>query len=128
MQHLIRRFLNNNFKSSPKFGRIAVSSNSVREIFRERRFLYFTKKGPIEIVFNLKHYVSAFVLSIVFVIKLLQFIFFGISSFFNYVSFKNDEIVRNKFILKIKEKVKNKNINIFQASELIIDYFIKNKF
>ena len=40
----------------------------------------------------------------------------------------SNEIVRNKFILKIKEKVKNKNINIFQASELIIDYFIKNKF
>ena len=40
----------------------------------------------------------------------------------------SNEIVRNKFILKIKDKVKNKNINIFQASELIIDYFIKNKF
>ena len=94
MQHLIKRFLDQNFKSSQKFGRLAESSNSVKELFRERRFLYFTKKGPIEIVFNLKHYISAFVLSIVFVIKMLQLIFFGVSSFFSYVSYKNDEIVK----------------------------------
>ena len=46
------------------------------ELFRERRFLYFTKKnGPIEIVFNIKHYISAFVLSLVFIFKFIQFIF-----------------------------------------------------
>ena len=97
MHHLIKRFLDQNFKSSPKFGRIPVTSNNIREIFRERRFLYFTKKGPIEIVFNLKHYISAFVLSVVFVIKMLQLLFFGVSSFFSYVSYKNDEIVKKKF-------------------------------
>ena len=97
MQHLIKRFFDQNFKSSPKFGRLAVSSNSVKELFRERRFLYFTKKGPIEIVFNLKHYISAFVLSIVFVIKMLQLLFFGVSSFFSYMSYKNDEIVKKNF-------------------------------
>ena len=97
MQHLIKRFFDQNFKSSPKFGRLTVGSNNLKEIFRERRFLYFTKKGPIEIVFNLKHYVSAFVLSIVFVIKILQLMFFGVSSFFSYVSYKNDEIVKKKF-------------------------------
>ena len=72
MQHFIKRFLDQNFKSSPKFGRLAVSSNNFREIFRERRFLYFTKKGPIEIVFNLKHYISAFVLSVIAVLMLLN--------------------------------------------------------
>ena len=97
MQHLIKRFFEQNFKSSQKFGRLATSSNGVKELFRERRFLYFTKKGPIEIVFNLKHYISAFVLSIVFVIKMLQLIFFGVSSFFSYVSYKNDEIVKKNF-------------------------------
>ena len=97
MQHLIKRFLDQNFKSSPKFGRLAVSSNNFKEIFRERRFLYFTKKGPIEIVFNLKHYISAFVLSVVFVIKMVQLLFFGVSSFFSYMSYKNDEIINKKF-------------------------------
>ncbi len=97
MQHLIKRFFDQNFKSSPKFGRLSVSSNNIRELFRERRFLYFTKKGPIEIVFNLKHYISAFVLSVVFIIKMLQLLFFGVSSFFSYVSYKNDEIVKKKF-------------------------------
>ena len=74
-----------------------VSSNNIREVFRERRFLYFTKKGPIEIVFNLKHYISAFVISVVFIIKMLQLLFFGVSSFFSYVTYKNDEIVKKKF-------------------------------
>ena len=97
MQHLIKRFLDQNFKSSTKFGRLTVSSNNLKEIFRERRFLYFTKKGPIEIVFNVKHYISAFVLSIVFVIKMLQLLLFGVSSFFSYVSYKNDEIVKKNF-------------------------------
>ena len=130
MQHLIKRFLDQNFKSSPKFGRLAVSSNNLREIFRERRFLYFTKKGPIEIVFNLKHYISAFVLSVVFVIKMVQFLFFGVSSFFSYVSYKNDKIINKKFTdseiqtLKtiansaiIKEKVEDTNeiITEFQS-------------
>ena len=112
MQHLIKRFLDQNFKSSPKFGRLAVSSNNFREIFRERRFLYFTKKGPIEIVFNLKHYISAFVLSVVFVIKMVQFLFFGVSSFFSYVSYKNDKIINKKHLrneiktIKTREDIK----------------------
>ena len=38
------------------------------------------------------------------------------------------EIEENKFVIEIKEKVKNKNISIFKASELITDFLIKNKF
>tara|TARA_B100000287_G_C20649740_1_gene786431 strand:- start:954 stop:2285 length:1332 start_codon:yes stop_codon:yes gene_type:complete len=132
MQDLIRRFIDRNFKSSPKFGRIAVSSNNIREILRERRFLYFTKKGPIEIVFNIKHYISAFVLSLVFIFKMIQFIFFGISSFFNYISFKNEEIVRNKFTESEIETLKSiaksaiNNENIESNNDIIVEFPVDN--
>jgi len=128
MQHLIKRFFDQNFKSSPKFGRIAVSSNNIKEIFRERRFLYFTKKGPIEIVFNLKHYVSAFVLSVVFVIKVLQLMFFGVSSFFSYVSYKNDEIVKKNFTdseIQTLKSIANSAINkenVEVTNEIIVEF------
>jgi len=128
MQDLIKRFFDQNFKSSPKFGRLAVSSNNIKEIFRERRFLYFTKKGPIEIVFNLKHYVSAFVLSIVFVIKMLQLIFFGVSSFFSYVSYKNDEIVKKNFTdseIQTLKSIANSAINkenVEVTNEIIVEF------
>ena len=128
MQHLIKRFFDQNFKSSPKFGRLAVSSNNIKEIFRERRFLYFTKKGPIEIVFNLKHYVSAFVLSVVFVIKVLQLMFFGVSSFFSYVSYKNDEIVKKNFTdseIQTLKSIANSAINkenVEVTNEIIVEF------
>ena len=128
MHHLIKRFLDQNFKSSPKFGRLPVTSNNIREIFRERRFLYFTKKGPIEIVFNLKHYISAFVLSVVFVIKMLQLLFFGVSSFFSYVSYKNDEIVKKKFTeseIQTLKSIANSAINkenIDDTNEAIAEF------
>ena len=77
------------------------------EIFRERRFLYFTKNGPIEIVFNIKHYVSAFILSLVFLFKIIQFIFFGVSSFFNYLTFKNNQVINQKFTESEIETLKN---------------------
>ena len=55
MHHYIKRLFNENLKSSPKFGRNEEDTKNFSEIFRERRFLYFTKNGPIEIVFNIKH-------------------------------------------------------------------------
>jgi murein DD-endopeptidase MepM/ murein hydrolase activator NlpD len=128
MQHLIKRFLDQNFKSSQKFGRLAESSHTVKELFRERRFLYFTKKGPIEIVFNLKHYISAFVLSIVFVIKILQLMFFGVSSFFSYVSYKNDKIVKKNFTdseIQTLKSIANSAINkenIDSTNEVIVEF------
>ena len=70
-----KKIINSNFKSSPKFGRLSVDTKNFKEILRERRFLYFTKKGPIEIVLNIKHYLSALVLSIIFIFKVLQFLF-----------------------------------------------------
>ena len=49
---------------------------------KERRFLYFTKKGPIEVVFNFKHYISAFIIGLIFLFKALQLTFLGASTFF----------------------------------------------
>ena len=107
MHHYIKRLFNENLKSSPKFGRNEDDTKNFSEFFRERRFLYFTKNGPIEIVFNIKHYVSAFILSLVFLFKIIQFIFFGVSSFFNYVTFKNNQVINQKFTESEIETLKN---------------------
>ena len=107
MHQYIKRIFNENLKSSPKFGRNSDDSKNFFELFRERRFLYFTKNGPIEIVFNIKHYISAFVLSLVFIFKIIQFIFFGVSSFFNYMTFKNNQVINQKFTDSEIETLKN---------------------
>ena len=107
MHQYIKRIFNENLKSSPKFGRSSDDSKNLFELFRERRFLYFTKNGPIEIVFNIKHYISAFVLSLVFIFKIIQFIFFGVSSFFNYMTFKNNQVINQKFTDSEIETLKN---------------------
>ena len=107
MHQYIKRIFNENLKSSPKFGRSSDDSKNFGELFRERRFLYFTKNGPIEIVFNIKHYISAFVLSLVFIFKIIQFIFFGVSSFFNYMTFKNNQVINQKFTDSEIETLKN---------------------
>ena len=75
MHQYIKRNFNENLKSSPKFGRSSDDSKNFFELFRERRFLYFTKNGPIEIVFNIKHYISAFVLSLVLFLRLFNLFF-----------------------------------------------------
>ncbi len=107
MHQYIKRIFNENLKSSPKFGRNSDDSKNFFELFRERRFLYFTKNGPIEIVFNIKHYISAFILSLVFIFKIIQFIFFGVSSFFNYMTFKNNQVINQKFTDSEIETLKN---------------------
>ena len=107
MHQYIKRIFNENLKSSPKFGRSSNDSKNFFELFRERRFLYFTKNGPIEIVFNIKHYISAFILSLVFIFKIIQFIFFGVSSFFNYMTFKNNQVINQKFTDSEIETLKN---------------------
>ena len=145
MQDYLKRFFSENLKSSPKFGEsksepktlneilssknIIFFSKYLREFLRERRFLYFTKKGPIEIVFNIKHYLSAFILSLVFIFKFIQFIFFGFSSFFSYVSYKNVELNNKKFteseIQTLKDIAKAKDvINTEDSSIEIVDEVI----
>ena len=110
-----------NLKSSQRFGEtsvfsknLSVFSNNLRLLLKERRFLYFTKKGPIEVVFNIKHYISASILALVFVFKSLQLIFFGFSSFFSYLTYKNTEITNQSFtkteIQTLKDLAKEKAI------------------
>ena len=38
------------------------------------------------------------------------------------------DITKNKFVIEIQEKVRNKSLSIFKASQLLIDFLIKNKF
>ena len=53
----LRKNIIEKIKSSPRFGDLFVTKN-IQELLKERRFLFFTKNGPIEVVFNLKHYIS----------------------------------------------------------------------
>ncbi len=122
MDKLLKRFsLSNlrsaifsNLKSSTRFGETSIFSknlsafsNNLRLLLKERRFLYFTKRGPIEVVFNLKHYLSAFLIFILFLFKMLQFIFFGVSSFFSYLVYKNTEINSQSFTESEIQALKN---------------------
>ena len=36
--------------------------------------------------------------------------------------FLNKDVVRKKFVMQIQEKVKNKSLSIFKASQLIFDF------
>ena len=74
---------------------------------KKEDFLYFTKKGPIEVVFNIKHYISAFIIGVIFLFKTLQFIFFGASTFFTYLIYKNSEINNQTFTESEIETLKN---------------------
>ena len=71
-------------------------------------------------------------MSLVFLFKILQFIFFGVSSFFNYITFKNNQVINQKFTESEIETLKNiasevikseKPENIKEIDELIV----KNK-
>ena len=108
----------NKIKSSKRFGEVYVTKN-IEELLKERRFLFFTKKGPIEIVFNIKHYLSAFFLGIFITFKLLQFAFFGaINIFTNIMIYKNSIEKSGQFtstevqaLKNIAEKAINQDVN-----------------
>jgi len=127
MHHFFKKILNENLKSSPKFGRSDDSSNKLGEILRERRFLYFTKNGPIEIVFNLKHYISALILSIVFLFKIVQFLFFGVTTFFNYMTFKNNQVINQKFTDSEIETLKNIANDLINSEKIRIENSFHNE-
>ena len=110
----LRSSIFRNLKSSTRFGETSIFSknlnafsNNLSLLLKERRFLYFTKRGPIEVVFNLKHYLSAFLILILFIFKMLQFIFFGMSSFFSYLVYKNTEINSQSFTKSEIQALKN---------------------
>ena len=82
-------------KSSPRFGDLFVSKN-LKEILKERRFLFFTKNGPIEVVFNLKHYISGFLLTTFVVFKIFQFIFLSAINIFTNILIYNNSVSKTQ--------------------------------
>ena len=117
LSNFFKKALSRNIKSSTRFGESSVFSKNINAVYsnigillKERRFLYFTKKGPIEVVFNIKHYISAFIIGVIFLFKTLQFIFFGASTFFTYLIYKNSEINNQTFTESEIETLKNKKI------------------
>ena len=134
-----KKILSSNIKSSTRFGESSVFSKNFNAfytnigiLFKERRFLYFTKKGPIEVVFNIKHYISAFIISVIFLFKTLQFIFFGASTFFTYLIYQNSEINNQTFTESEIQTLKNiaKENKIFDSEKKQIankeEEFFKN--
>jgi len=121
-----KKILSSNIKSSTRFGESSVFSknfnafsSNIGTLLKERRFLYFTKRGPIEVVFNIKHYISAFIISVIFLFKTLQFIFFGASTFFTYLIYQNSEINNQTFTESEIETLKNiaKENKIFDSEQ-----------
>ena len=121
LSNFFKKALSRNIKSSTRFGESSVFSKNINAVYsnigillKERRFLYFTKRGPIEVVFNIKHYLSAFIIFPVFIFKIMQLIFFGVSSFFSYLVFQNTVITEQSFteseIKVLKDIAKGKNI------------------
>ena len=72
----------NKIKSSPRFGDLFVNKN-LQELLKERRFLFFTKNGPIEVVFNIKHYISGLFITLMVAFKILQFLVFGVFTMYS---------------------------------------------
>ena len=113
----------NRIKSSPRFGELIVTKN-IQELVKERRFLFFTKRGPIEVVFNIKHYVTGVLLSLFLVFKILQFAIFGaINIFTNVLIYKNSITNSQQFTKSEVEALKN----IAEKAIEIEDYESNNK-
>ena len=140
LNDFFKKILSRNIKSSTRFGESSVFSKNINAVYnnvgillKERRFLYFTKKGPIEVVFNIKHYISAFIIGVIFLFKTLQFIFFGASTFFTYLIYKNSEINNQTFTESEIETLKNiaKENKIFDSENTEIkskeEVFLKNE-
>ena len=115
----IKENLTKNLKSSSRFGDLFITKNW-QELLKERRFLFFTKRGPIEIVFNIKHYLSGFFLSLLVTFKVLQFLFFGALQIISTIMIHNSAMQEKQFteseVLALKElaeTVKETNQEIF---------------
>ena len=102
----VKENLNNKLKSSPRFGDLFVQKNW-QELLKERRFLFFTKRGPIEIVFNIKHYISGLLLTLLVAFKLLQFIFFGAFHIFTSLVLHNNLTQTQQFTKSEVEALKD---------------------
>ena len=102
----VKENLHNKLKSSPRFGDLFVQKNW-QELLKERRFLFFTKRGPIEIVFNIKHYISGLLLTLLVAFKLLQFILFGAFHIFTSLVMHNNLTQTQQFTESEVEALKN---------------------
>ena len=98
--------LENKLKSSKRFGDLFVQKNW-QELLKERRFLFFTKRGPIEIVFNIKHYVSAFLLSLLVTFKVIQFVFFGVLNIYTALTLHGNFTQKQQFTKSEVEALKD---------------------
>ncbi len=102
----LKNNLENKLKSSKRFGDLFVQKNW-QELLKERRFLFFTKRGPIEIVFNIKHYVSAFLLSLLVSFKVMQFIFFSALNIYTAVVLQGNFTQKQQFTESEVEALKD---------------------
>ena len=136
--NLLKSDILKNLKSSTRFGEtsifsknLSVFSKNLRLILKERRFLYFTKKGPIEVVFNIKHYLSAIAIFLVLVFKVFQLLFFGVSSLFSYMIYKNTVINEQSFteseIKTLKSIAKGQNISEQEINSEKVEIVIKQQ-
>ena len=121
----LKKKLLNKLKSSPRFGDLFVKQN-IQEVLKERRFLFFTKNGPIEIVFNLKHYLSAFVVALVVIIKTFQFAFFGVVNLVSYVVLKNNQTQVKQFTDSEVEALKELAETVIEDNDNIEEIRIPN--
>ena len=112
----VKENLNSKLKSSPRFGDLFVQKNW-QELLKERRFLFFTKRGPIEIVFNIKHYISGLLLTLLVAFKLLQFIFFGAFHIFTSVVLHNNLTQTQQFTESEVEALKDLAESVIDSNQ-----------
>ena len=112
----VKENLNNKLKSSPRFGDLFVHKNW-QELLKERRFLFFTKRGPIEIVFNIKHYISGLLLTLLVAFKLLQFIFFGAFHIFTSFVLHNNLTQTQQFTKSEVEALKDLAESVIDSNQ-----------
>ena len=122
---MLRNFIDQ-IKSSPRFGEMNVTKN-LQEILKERRFLFFTKKGPIEVVFNIKHYISGFLLSIFVAFKILQFALFGVINVFTHLMLYKNSINQTSQFTKSEVEVLKNLAEQAIVNESIVDSTIKKE-
>ena len=93
----------------------------------ERRFLIFTKRGPIEIHFKLSHYVSLALTIVVGVSSIIYYSIVGISSAIDVA--QKDIITEASANLpaKISDNNLNKNSNEFPSVQLSVKNPISSK-
>ncbi len=112
-------------KSSSRFGDLFVTKNW-QELLKERRFLFFTKRGPIEVVFNIKHYLSGFALTILVAFKIIQFIFFGVLHIVSIMMMQNNSIQTKQFTESEVKALKDLAGTVIDSNTKEVNSDIKN--